>query len=148
MAIHDIADLIAPGCDGFNAHFFKTTWTTAKSDISEAVMQFFKTNLIYKAINCTSVTLVSKVQNPSSIKEFRPISCCTILYKIIFELLTKRLQTVMDNLVDHGEAAFAPGRVITNNILLSHELVKGYTRKGISPRCMLKIDMQKAYNYI
>lgn len=38
--------------------------------------------------------------------------------------------------------------MITDNILLSHELVKGYGRKGISSRCMLKIDMQKANDSI
>nr|XP_016464091.1 PREDICTED: uncharacterized protein LOC107787086 [Nicotiana tabacum] len=34
------------------------------------------------------------------------------------------------------------------NILMSHELVKGYGRKNISPRCMLKIDMHKAYDSV
>lgn len=40
-----------------------------------------------------------------------------------------------------------PGRLL-NDILLGHELVKGYGRKGISPRSMIKIDMQKAYNLL
>ncbi|XP_019240181.1 PREDICTED: uncharacterized protein LOC109220175 [Nicotiana attenuata] len=31
---------------------------------------------------------------------------------------------------------------------LEHELVKGYGRKGITPRCMLKIDVRKAYDSI
>ncbi|XP_049352687.1 uncharacterized protein LOC125817181 [Solanum verrucosum] len=52
----------------------------------------------------------------------------------------------MDYLVDNSPAAFVPGRIIQDNILLTHELVKGYGRKGILPRCMLKIDMQKAYD--
>lgn len=45
-----------------------------------------------------------------------------------------------------SQAVFVPGRVLNDNILLGHELVKGYGRKGISPRCMVKIDMQKAYD--
>ncbi|XP_070049500.1 uncharacterized protein [Nicotiana tomentosiformis] len=45
-----------------------------------------------------------------------------------------------------SQAIFVPGRVLNNNIPLGHELVKGYGRKGISPRCMVKIDMQKAYD--
>lgn len=36
-----------------------------------------------------------------------------------------------------------PGRVISDNIILNHELVKGYTRKSDSARCMLKIDIRK-----
>ncbi|KAH0722887.1 hypothetical protein KY290_005544 [Solanum tuberosum] len=58
------------------------------------------------------------------------------------------MQFVMDTLIDPSQAAFVPGRVIVDNILLSHELVKGYGRKGLSPRSMMKIDMHKAYDYV
>lgn len=54
----------------------------------------------------------------------------------------------MDGIVDNSQSAFVPGRLITDNIILSHELVKGYGRRGLSPRCMLKLDMQKAYDYV
>ncbi|XP_070026553.1 secreted RxLR effector protein 78-like [Nicotiana sylvestris] len=54
----------------------------------------------------------------------------------------------MDTLIDNTQSAFVSGRVITDNIILSHKLVKGYGRKGVSPRCMMKLDMQKAYDSI
>lgn len=47
----------------------------------------------------------------------------------------------MDLLVDYSQTAFIPGRMLAGNVLLSHELVKGYGRKGVSPRCMINIDM-------
>lgn len=52
----------------------------------------------------------------------------------------------MNYLVDLSQAAFVPRRMLNDNMILSHELIKGYGRKGISPRCMSKIDMQKAYD--
>lgn len=115
-------------------------------DITIVVLHFFETFVRYKPINCTSVTLIPKVKNPSSIKEVRPISCSSVLYKIIFKILTIRLQSVMDELIDNSQSTFVPVRVIRDNIILSHELVKGYDRKGISPRRMLKVAMQKTYD--
>lgn len=51
----------------------------------------------------------------------------------------------MNLTVENTKTAFVPKRLINENITLSHELGKDCRRKGISPRCMLKIDMQKAY---
>lgn len=48
--------------------------------------------------------------------------------------------------MDNCQGAFVPGRLITDKIILSHELVKDYGRKNISPRCMIKVDMQKSYD--
>jgi len=54
----------------------------------------------------------------------------------------------MNSLIDKGQSAFVPGRLINDNIILSTELFKGYGRKGISPGCMLKIDMRKTYDSV
>ncbi|XP_020243146.1 uncharacterized protein LOC109821366 [Asparagus officinalis] len=43
---------------------------------------------------------------------------------------------------------FSSGRIISNNILLAHELVKHYGRKHISPRATLNIDLRKAFDTI
>ncbi|XP_019252836.1 PREDICTED: uncharacterized protein LOC109231644 [Nicotiana attenuata] len=115
----DINDNKAPRCDGYNSFFFQKTWHILGDEVTAAVIEFFNSADMCKAINYTTITMMPKVMNPTTIKEFRPISYY-----------------------------FVQGRLITNNIIMSHELVKGYGSKSISPRCMLKIDMQKAYDSI
>jgi len=34
------------------------------------------------------------------------------------------------------------------NVLLCQEIARGYTRKNISPICMMKVDLKKAYEYV
>jgi hypothetical protein len=139
----------APGIDGFNVYFFKTTWNIIGDIVIATIGEFFRIGFMPRITNNTYVTLVPKVPNPTSIKNFRLIAfCCSVIYKIISKVITNRMQGVLSSIVYENQYAFVKGRVIFDNIMLSHELVKRYGRKGISPRFMLKINLQKAYDYI
>lgn len=39
-------------------------------------------------------------------------------------------------------------RSLNHNVYLCQELMEKYGRKGISPRCTIKIDIQKAYDTV
>jgi len=53
---------------------------------------------------------------------------------------------VVDYLVGSSRSTFIEGRNILDNVIIAHELVKGYSRKGVSPRCIVKVDIRKAYD--
>lgn len=74
-------------------------------------------------------------------KEFRPIACCTVLHKIISKVLANRMKRVLDTIISESQFAFVQGRLIFDNIILGHKLIKGYKRKQISPTCMVKVDI-------
>lgn len=73
----------APDIDGSNVHFFKKCWSIIGREVVAAVQQFFSTGILPNKINLTLVTLVPKCQNAHDVKDFRPIACCSVLYKII-----------------------------------------------------------------
>ncbi|XP_070026605.1 uncharacterized protein [Nicotiana sylvestris] len=54
----------------------------------------------------------------------------------------------MAYIISEAHAGFIPGRKIADNIILAHELIKSDGRKHISPRCMIKVDLQKAYDLL
>lgn len=59
---------------------------------------------MYKAVNCTAITLVPKVRKPKTVREFRPIACCTVLYKLISKILATRIQKVIGTVINEAQA--------------------------------------------
>lgn len=66
--------------------------------------------------------------------DFRPISCCNVIYKCVTKIIANRLKKVLPSLISTNQSAFVEGRKIVDNILLAQELVRNYHRRGLSPR--------------
>ncbi|CAK8562812.1 unnamed protein product [Lathyrus sativus] len=71
-ALKGIGDDKAPGIGGFGAYFYKKAWNIIKLDVIAAVQDFFKHNRLYRAANCSAVTLVPKHKSAKEIKDYRP----------------------------------------------------------------------------
>nr|GEU94056.1 putative reverse transcriptase domain, reverse transcriptase zinc-binding domain protein [Tanacetum cinerariifolium] len=52
------------------------------------------------------------------------------------------------NLVSQNQSAFVPGRRISDNILLTQELMHNYHLDRGQPWCAFKVDIQKAYDTV
>ncbi|XP_074288835.1 uncharacterized protein LOC141613986 [Silene latifolia] len=143
------ADDKAPGPDGYSSHFFKTSWDLVGGEMYVfAVHEFFRNGKMLKQLNATNVTLIPKVPNPLTVIQFRPIACCNVVYKCISKLLCARLALVLPHIISVTQGGFIQGRSIMENILICQDLVKLYGRKSVSPRCLFKIDLQKAYDSV
>lgn len=75
------------------------------------------------------ITLLPRCDNACHMKDFRLIACCTVLYKLISKVLANRVQLVLDTIISHSQSVFVKGRLIFDNIILSHELIMGYKKK-------------------
>lgn len=147
-ALFDIGDLKAPGPDGYCSKFYKQAWDIVKIDFVADVLEFFTKGQLLKSWNHTLIALVPKMPHASKVQDYRPISCCNVFYKVISKLLASRLAEVTDYILHPAQAAFVKGRNITDNIHLGQELMRNYTRKRISPRCFMKVDLQKAFDSV
>ncbi|KAJ9544912.1 hypothetical protein OSB04_024619 [Centaurea solstitialis] len=138
----------APGSDGFTSKFFKASWDIIGGDVMVAIHNFFYSGRLLKELNHTLLCLIPKVPNASKVGDFRPISCCSVLYKTISKLISDRMKMYLNKLVSGSQSAFIPGRRISDNILLAYELVNGYKQTSGPPRCAFKIDIRKAYDSV
>ncbi|KAL0299875.1 UNVERIFIED_CONTAM: putative ribonuclease H protein [Sesamum angustifolium] len=144
-AFFDIAEDKAPGPDGYSSGFYKAAWPVIGEEVVKAILEFFTTGRLLKQVNTTILALIPKVRLPSLVSDFRPISCCNVLYKVITKIIVQRLRSVLDKMISPSQNAFVPGRSIGDNILLAQEIFSGYNRQGLPMRCALKVDLRKAY---
>ncbi|XP_071714357.1 uncharacterized protein [Rutidosis leptorrhynchoides] len=64
------------------------------------------------------------------------------------KILANRIKEVLGDIININQSTFVPGRRISDNILLTQELMRNYhLQKGV-PRCAFKVDIQKAYDTV
>ncbi|XP_021979653.1 uncharacterized protein LOC110875758 [Helianthus annuus] len=117
-------------------------------EVSFAIKDFFRSGRLLQEINHTFLALIPKVNTPTYVTNYRPISCCNVIYKAISKILTNRLLEGINDVVSINQSAFVPGRRISDNILLTQELLHNYHRNTGPPRCAFKVDIQKAYDTV
>ncbi|GJY04171.1 protein LAZ1 [Tanacetum coccineum] len=147
-AMFDIGDAKAPGPDGYTSTFFKKGWDVVGQDVCNAIQDFFRNGKLLKESNHTFLALIPKVATPVKVNDYRPISCCNVIYKCISKILTNRIIEGIKEVVSENQSAFVPGRRISDNILITQELMHNYHRNRGSPRCAFKVDIQKAYDTV
>lgn len=86
QALNTLSNDKSPGIDDFLAEFFKEYWTIMGDEVSNAVTQFFRNGKLLKVVNVFTMTLIPEVSKSTFVKNFRPISCCTTLYKLIAKI--------------------------------------------------------------
>ena len=94
-----MAPLKAPGSDGMPHLFFQTFWSDIGLDVSEAVLSCLNSGTILKSINHTFLTLIPKVKNPEIVAQFRPISLCNVIYKILSKVIVNRLKPFLNSII-------------------------------------------------
>lgn len=138
----------APGPDGFTVEFFTYSWDLVGSDVINAVKAFFINSELPRQVNSTVISLIPKVPGADKLSDFRPISLCNTIYKVISKIIASRLQVLTPLAVQRNQVGFVKGRNLCENVLLASELVSDFNKEGIVSRGCLQIDITKAYDNV
>jgi hypothetical protein len=87
--------LKAPGPDDFPARFFKRNWEVLRTGVMIGVWAFFAMGHMPRGINDTVIVLIPKKDSPEGLKDYRPISLCNVIYKVLSKCLVNCLRPLL-----------------------------------------------------
>jgi hypothetical protein len=85
----------SPGPDDFNNDFLKKCWPIVCQDHYKIYQGFYEENICMHNINGSHITLVPKIDNPTKVGDYMPISLLNSSVKLIIKILANRLQKVI-----------------------------------------------------
>ncbi|CAA7042046.1 unnamed protein product [Microthlaspi erraticum] len=97
LAAFNVKSSSAPGEDGFTGIFYQKYWHIVGPSVIAEIQHFFSSATLSPGWNHTQLCLIPKVANPSVMKDMRPISLCSVQYKIISKILCDRLKPFLSS---------------------------------------------------
>jgi len=85
----------SPGPDGMFTLFFQKYWSIVGTNVSNLVLSVHNHGMSISEINITNIAFVPKNKNPQRMTDFRPISLCNVVYKLISKTLANRLKAIL-----------------------------------------------------
>ena len=105
------------------------------------------TGCISPSLNSTFLSLIPKKDKPSTFANFRPISLCNLLYKLIAKVIAVRLKPFLDTHISKEQYGFLKNRQIIDPIGIVQESLHSIKTKNLCA-FLLKIDLIKAFDRV
>jgi hypothetical protein len=101
-------------------------------------------------VNDTVIVLIPKNKDAKELKDYRPISLCNVIYKVVSKCLVNRLRPILKEIITPTQSAFIPGRMITDNAIIAFEClhVIQHCNDKRGEFCAYKLDLAKAYDRV
>ena len=149
-AIKQMYHLKSLGPDGMPPLFYQHFWPNIGGVVTSTFLDFPNSGIIPPNFNHTHNFLIPKCKEPKTMTNYRPISLCNVVYKIVLKAITNRWKKVLPSIIIDTQSAFVHGRLITDNVLVAYEMMHHISQKksGRMGDLALKLDISKAYDRV
>ena len=137
-----------PGICGFPAEFFKVFWKRLKSIIFGTFQHCFNKGILPITLRQSLIICLPKGNKPRQyLKNWRPLSMLSVLYKLLSGALANRLKKTLFSIISETQSGFIEGRFIGDTTRLIYDVMHHTEQKKLSAMLMC-IDFEKAFDSI
>ena len=135
------------GPDGWPVEFYLFFFDLLGEELCTTVDYTRVSSCIPPSLNSTFLALIPKRDKPSTFTDFRPISLCNILYKLILKVIAVSLKPFLDSHISIEQFGFLKNRQIMDPIGIVQETLHTVKTKN-SYALILKLDLVKAFDRV
>ena len=137
----------SPGPDGWTSEFFSHFFDLVGPDLLQMIEDTRTKGMITRNLNSTFLILIPKENNAVSFNDYRPISLCNLVYKLVSKVIANRMKPFLVRGLSAEQLGFLKGRRIQDAIATAHECIHSIKQKKLKALIM-KIDLKKAFDCI
>lgn len=107
-------------------------WPQLRNLVKEMLDDLHKGELDTDRINYGVISLLPKIKDANTIKQFRPICLQNVILKILTKTITLRVTKIAHKFISWTQIAFIPGRNILEGCVILHETMHEIKSRGDS----------------
>ncbi|KAL9445502.1 hypothetical protein AB3S75_018491 [Citrus x aurantiifolia] len=140
----------ASGPYGLPAVFFQKHSKSVHKGVISTCLNVLNEQGNPSTLNHTFIALIPKIANPRKVIDYRPISLCNVIYRVVVKAIANRMKPILSQIISLMQSALIPNRLITDNVIIGYEcLHKIRHSKGKKNGLVaLKLDISKAYDRV
>ena len=146
-AVMNLKSKKSPGLDGLTNEFYKTYWNDLKILFYDMLKQIFDNKEMSFSQRLAVMSLIFKKGDQELLKKYRPISLTNTDYKIIAFVFARRLQNILDGIINKNQSAYVKGRFIGMNARLILDIFD-YCEETNEDGVLLFLDFEKAFDSV
>ena len=138
----------APGPDGIPYSLIKLTWNYYGDLLINAWNYSKEISELTHSHRSSYLRLIPKEgKDPTQIKNWRPITLSNCDFKLITKTISKKLTLTVANIISTSQAAYIPGRQITNNLHQILHMIERSSEEDTSGM-LVSLDAEKAFDSV
>jgi hypothetical protein len=116
-------------------------------DILKVIEESRVNAFIHPPFNATFIALIPKQDAPEILNEYRSISLCNCIYKLIAKIISRRIKGILSKSISQEQFGFLEGRQIHEAIGVVEEAMHSIKTRKLKG-AVLKIDLSKVYDRV